>query len=314
MGFGLHNYFFMSKNLKMILIVLSSILAACIIALCIVIPINAPKIRVTASFEDLDLYTKRLPVYYRGFKLGRVIKIYLAPDSKTTLIDMRLKLRGAELPDNVVAKIRNKKKKDYIEIVYPKVPSEGILENGALIEGCNGFDISTYIDKQADSGSLDEIKENLNKTVEAAGETLNALTGLITIGTEILQDIRPAIKESSENFAKTTKHLELAADKLNKSTDSKKFSNSTFNIEQTTKNIEIATNNLAQLSEKANNQTLGILDSTLNNFKNSSGDISFITNQIKCILKHTEDIVRGLKITLSNRFSGMKIMFGKAIE
>ena len=311
----------MNKKTKIWLIVLGAILLSCFIALCIAIPINAPKIKVTAQFEDLDLYTKRLPVYYRGFKLGRVTKIYLAKDSKTTNIDMRLKLRGAELPDNVTAKIRNKKKKDYIEIEYPKEPSDRILQNKDIIKGMNGFDIASYIDKQADSGSLDELKENLNTVVVSASQTLDALTGLITTGNEILKDVRPDLKESSQNLAKSSKNLEDITAQLSKSTRSERIKNSGFNIEQATKNIEIATRNLdfasknfSDLTLQARTQTYSLVDSTMGNVNKASANLNYITEQIKCLLTDAQHIVKGVKITLSQRFSGIRIMFGKAIK
>lgn len=311
----------MSKKFKIWIISLSSILFLCAIALCIAIPINITKIKITATFDDLELYTKRLPVYYKGFKLGRVIKVYLSEDSKTTNIDMRLKLRGAKLPNNVIAKIKNKKKKDFIEIEYPKIPSGTYLKNGDIIEGHNSFDLSSYIDKQADSGGLDEIKTNLNSTIVAAGETLNALTGLIMTGDDILKDIRPDLKESSKNLAKTTRNLEDVTAQLSKSTRSKRIKNSGFNIEQSTKNIEIATKNLeaasenlSLLTEQARKNTITLIDSTISNVNKASFNLNTITEQIKCILLDAEHIVKGIKITLSQKFSGIKIMFGKAIQ
>ena len=304
----------MSKTVKVLIIVFLSIVVLCVIAVCISVPINMGKIKITAKFEDLELYTKRLPVYYRGFKLGRVTKVYLGSDSKTTNIDMRLKLRDAVLPDNVIAKIKTKNKKDFIDIEYPKDPSDAPLENGDVIQGLNSFDISSYIDKQADSGGLDELKDNLNNTISAAGETLGALTGLISIGTDILTDMRPSLKESSENIARTTKHLEHVAEKLSKSTNSKRFNNSTFNIEQTTANIELATRNLNLTAQNLSALTGTANTQTIANINNASFNLNCAMLQIRRILSVTENIVKGVKNTLSRKFAGFNIMFGRAIK
>ena len=58
--------------------------------------------------------------------------------------------------------MKSKNKKDYIELEYPNAPSITYLKNHSYIQGKKGLDIAGYIDKQAEGGGLDEIKNNLN--------------------------------------------------------------------------------------------------------------------------------------------------------
>ena len=311
----------MNKQIKIWIIVSSSVVFLIILTFLIVFIVNLNKITITAMFDDLELYTKRLPVFYKGYKLGRVKKIYLMDDSKTTGVEMRINLNGIKLPDNITAKVKTKKKKDFIELEYPKTPSDVLLHDDDVILGQKCLNISSYIDNQAESGGLDEIKNNLNTTVASMGGTFDALTDLIITGNEILKDVRPSLKERSENLAKTSKHLEYTTKKLSQSTDSKRFANSSHNIEQTTKNIELATKNLdltaqnlANLTGTAKNKTITLVDSAMGNVNNATSGLNCAMEQTKRILCDVEQIVKGVKLTLSKNFAGMRIVFGKAID
>ena len=108
--------------------------------------------RVTAVFEELEPFPKNINVYYRGFKFGRTVRVYPSEDFKTTYVDMILNIKGINLPDNVVAKVRTKNKKDFIEIEYPEAPSVTYLKNRSVIEGSICPSLSSYINAQAESG------------------------------------------------------------------------------------------------------------------------------------------------------------------
>ena len=278
-------------------------------------------INVTAVFNECELYSKHLDVFYKGFKIGNVTKIDLSDNGKAILMTLHLNMKELKLPDNVTAKLKVKNKNDYVELEYPNLPSENILINCSIIKGTNSFNINTYLDKQADSGGLDEIKNNLNNTISAAGDTMNALTSLITTCDDILKDIRPAIKESSLNIANTTKNLESASEQLNKATHSKKISNSAFNLEQSTKNIELATRNFNSSSQNifditndAKIKLLGNVESILNNTNEATGNLNCAMLQVRNILSNAEEIVNGIKKTLSKNMSGMRILLGKALR
>ena len=269
---------------------------------------------ITAVFEDLEPFPKNLNVYYKGFKLGRTVRVHPSKDFTETQVEMILNAKNLSLPDNTTAKMKSKNKKDYIELEYPNAPSITYLKNHSVIEGKKGLNIGDYIDKQAEAGGLDEIKDNLNNTVASAGDTLDALTELFGTANDILKDIRPSIKITAENLAETSQNLKETSYELNSSLKPKRLSNSFANIEQTTKNIERTTKNfenasldITKTTSHINTDTIGIVDCVIAN-------INTIIDNINVVINNTNDIVIGFQQTLNKRFAGMKIMFGRPIS
>lgn len=269
---------------------------------------------ITAVFEDLEPFPKNLNVYYKGFKLGRTVRVHPSKDFMNTHVEMILNAKNLRLPDNTTAKMKSKNKKDYIELEYPNTPSITFLKNHSIIRGTKGLNIGDYIDKQAEAGGLDEIKDNLNDTVASAGDTLDALTELFGTANDILKDIRPSLKITAENMAETSKNLKETSAEINQSLKPKRLSNSVANIEHTTKNIERTTKNLENASlditkttKHINTETISIVDCVIAN-------INTIIDNINVVINNTNDIVIGFQKTLNKRFAGMKIMFGRPIS
>lgn len=275
---------------------------------------NLYNMHITAVFEDLEPFPKNLNVYYKGFKLGRTVRVHPSKDFTDTHVEIILNARNLSLPDNTTAKMKSKNKKDYIELEYPTSPSITFLKNHSIIQGKKGLNIGDYIDKQAEAGGLDEIKDNLNDTVASAGDTLDALTELFGTANDILKDLRPSLKITAENLAETSKNLKETSEEINQSLKPKKLNNSIANIEQTTKNIERTTKNLENASlnitkttAHVNKDTIGIIDCVIANFNT-------IIDNINLVITDTNDIVKGFQKTLNKRFAGMRIIFGKAVE
>lgn len=275
---------------------------------------NLFNMHITAVFEDLEPFPKNLNVYYKGFKLGRTVRVHPSKDFTNTHVEMILNAKDLSLPDNTTAKIKTKNKKDYIELEYPTAPSITYLKNHSMIYGKKSLNIGDYIDKQAEAGGLDEIKENLNNTVASAGDTLDALTELFGTANDILKDLRPSLKITGENLATTSQNLAETSAELNQSVRPKRLHNSFANIEQTTKNIERTTKNLEQASQNISNVTAHVNNNTITIMDCVIANSNTIIDNINKILANTNDIVNGFKVTLSKRFGGMKIMFGKPIS
>ena len=140
-------------------------------------------LHVTAVFTELEPFPRNINVYYKGFRLGRTTKVYPSKDFTQTYVDMRLHMDDFSLPDNITAKVKTKNKRDYIELIYPDMPSVTYLKNKAKIKGEKGVSFASYFQEQADSGNLDDLTDNLSDTVEAAGQTMEALTDLFHTAT-----------------------------------------------------------------------------------------------------------------------------------
>lgn len=271
-------------------------------------------LHITAVFEELEPFPKNLNVYYKGFKLGRTVRVHPSKDFTSTHVDMILNAKNLSLPDNTTAKMKTKNKKDYIELEYPNAPSITYLKNHSIIRGTKGLNIGDYIDKQAEAGGLDEIKDNLNDTVSSAGDTLDALTDLFKTADEILKDMRPSLKITAENLAETSANIKESSAELNNSLKPKRLNNSFANVEQTTKNIENVTKNLEKASLNIANTTAHIDDNTIKIFDCVIANFDTVTNNINIVVKNINDIVIGFQHTLNKRFAGMKIMFGRAVN
>lgn len=281
-----------------ILIVIAAMLLAGLTALFISYRLN--NLHITAVFDELEPFPHNINVYYKGFKLGRSIKVYPSKDFTQTHVEMVLHMDDVSLPDNITAKVKVKNKKDYIELIYPQMPSVTYLKNRSYIKGEKGVNFASFIQDQADSGSLDGLTDNLSETVQTAGETLNALTDLFHTANDILIDLKPALKESGDNLAITTGNLASVSAELNRSTGQDRLGNTFSNIELITRNLELTTSNTALLTKRADNETIALINCLIKN--------------INTVVLNINDIVKGFKQTLSKRFAGMRIMFGKPIS
>ena len=275
---------------------------------------NLYNMHITAVFSDLEPFPKNLNVYYKGFKLGRTVRVHPSKDFTDTHVEMILNAKNLSLPDNTTAKMKSKINKDYIELEYPDAPSITFLKNHSIIQGKNGLNIGDYIDKQAEAGGLDEIKENLNDTVASAGDTLDALTELFGTANDILKDIRPSLKITAENLAETSRNLKETSEEINLSLKPRRLNNSIANIEQTTKNIERTTKNLETASSDITKTTAHVNSDTVNIIDCVIANINTIIDNINIVINNTNDIVKGFQQTLNKRFAGMRIIFGKAVE
>lgn len=264
-------------------------------------------LHVTAVFDELEPFPHNINVYYKGFRLGRSTKVYPSKDFTQTYVDMNLHMDDFSLPDNITAKVKTKNKRDYIELIYPDMPSVTYLKNHSKIKGEKGINFASFIQDQADSGGLDDLTGNLSETVEDAGETMKALTDLFHTANDILVDLRPSLKESGENLAITTRNLSVASDNIanvsvgiNRSAKPKILDNTFSNIELITRNLELTTSNTALLTKRADRETVLLLNCLLKNANK--------------VVLNINDIIKGFKVTLSKRFAGMRLIFGKPLE
>ena len=272
-------------------------------------------IHIVVEFDQLTPVNGSLPVYYKGFHLGHSTKVYPSPDFTKSYINLVINSKGKMLPANITAKVRNRdKREDFIELLYPETPSDKFIRDHTIIEGKKSLDISSYISDVADSGGLDEIKDNLNTTVESANGTLNALTDLIKTGNEILIDLRPSIDATGKNIAKTTDNMAKISEELYVSTKPKRLRNSfrniemiTENLEHSTRNLEHASLNLNSFTDHTNKETSRLLNCLLANS-------NVVVTNINTVVKNVNDIVKGFKVTLSQRFAGMRLVFGKPLK
>ena len=72
---------------------------------------------VTAEFRNLRPFHDRAPIYYNGFKIGKVVKVRPNKTYTATIVTLRLHPMDLKLPVNITANLkREKNKKTEIEL------------------------------------------------------------------------------------------------------------------------------------------------------------------------------------------------------
>lgn len=258
----------------------------------------------TVEFNEARPVRNKIPVYYKGYRIGKVDKIKPSKDFKSTKITIVLYPRHLQLPSNTTALLTRDKRgnnfeTDFINLIYPEEPTETILKSGDNIIGVTTVDIESFFSEKAISGELDAITKNANSLLEDLQTTSQALTMLMQILQDTVNENRPAIKNTTENLAEMSNQLKNFATKLNNSVDQKEIQSTLSNLNETSNNVVTITNDLNSITKSINTKTSNITNS-LNNADKITNDLATITT--------------GLKTTMSKNFAGFRLLFGKPIN
>ena len=264
----------------------------------------SPKTYITVQFEDARPISHRMPVYYKGFKIGRTLRMRPSKDYKTTLLTVELNPRDMRLPVNITATLNREKKKtwresDFIDIVYPSSPSLTYLKDGDVIKGSSVVDLDSFLAEQANSGYLDEVKNSLNDTVKNANATLETLNELFMVLRDTVDEARPNIVAASRNLSDTTKNLYNLSSSLDKSLNENRLNAVGEDISASTKNFDETIQNIEEITEGLKT-TVPQMTSIVNNIDNTTCNLNVIT--------------AGIAQTLKQRMGLMRLMFGKPVK
>lgn len=255
--------------------------------------------KITIRFKDLEPLKRHLPVYYNGFKIGHSTKIYPDKDYKSTMVDTRIVLKNLVLPVNTTAILKRKDKKDYIEFQYPDAPYIQNLRHKDIVEGHLGVNFEHFLQDQVESGGLEEIKNNLNTTVISLGQTFDAITDMVNEANEILKDARPLIQDSINNVNITSKNLADSSFEIRTSIEKGYVDKALYNLQETSGNLVLTTKNTTGFTEGLNTKSNVLINCLLKNL-----------NTVVC---NINKIVVGVGETLSKKFGGLRLFFGKTI-
>ena len=264
---------------------------------------------ITAEFKELRPIHQRISVFYKGYKIGKVLYIKPSDDFKTSYMKIALFHNGKlKLPKNSVIKLQREKdrwrKKDYIDIIYPEKPSDSYLESGDTGLGKTTVDIETFLSSQ-EPESLENIRQNMEQTSEDLQGAIEALRDLFTSLNEIANENRENINATFQNMADTSRNIDNLTGKFNRSIKQKRLNESVSNMENAILNAKNSTEELERLSKRINDMT-----DTIN------GTMPTVTTGISdtgCIIKNLNEITCGISSTLKKRFGGLRLIFGKPI-
>ena len=253
---------------------------------------------IVVEFDSLEPFKKWIPVYFKGFKLGRVAKVYPTEDFTATRVELHIRHKALKLPVNTTARVMVKDEdKEYMELVYPDSPYLEYLKNGSVIKGEVSADFNHFLRSQIENGGLDEIKNNVNKTVQSAGETFMALTEMINVMTGVLEDVRPTINSAANNVEYASRNLADVSKSLKTSVDKGYLDKALYNFEKTSGNLVITTDNFSEFSTSLNKQSVVLTNCLLAN--------------LNVVVKNINQIVVVVGETLKKRFGGIRLFFGK---
>lgn len=257
---------------------------------------------VTAEFKNLRPFHEHAPVYYNGFKIGRVVKTRPNNEYTATIVTMELHPNNLRLPVNIIANLkkekdRNDNKFDYIDIIYPEKPSGYYIKDGDRIAGKTTVELETYLANQ-DPDSLDAIKADIAETVKNLNITVQTLGDLFSSLNSMVQDVKPNVVQASSDL--TT---------------------SSANIVKVSQNIDTFTGNInSSLNEERMNSTAADFQSTSKNVKIMTAEINNSLPQVQCaiyqankVLCNLNEMTAGLNRTMKKPFGGFRLFFGRPL-
>ena len=264
----------------------------------------------TVVFNDARPVRNKIPVYYKGYRIGKVEKIKPSDDFKSTMVTIALYPKNLRLPSNTTALLTREKRErreiDFVNLIYPEEPSELPLRSGDRINGFTTVDIESYFSSKALSGDLDKITNNINELLENLKGTSEALTQLMDALTETVNENRPSIKIMTGNLARMSDSLRIFAFKLNSAINQQQLQNTFTNFDKTSSNAVITTDNLDGITKNINIFT--------NDLNKNSPDIAKTISNAQVITCNIAEITSGLRTTLSQNFGGLRLIFGKPVK
>ncbi len=260
---------------------------------------------ITIQFDELEPFEANMPVYYKGFKIGRTHAIKPSKDFKHTYIQAVITYKDLNLPKNTTAivKKRNKgeyrKALDYIELEYPDSPSIVFLKTGSVIKGTSSLDWNTLFSQQASDGKLDGLADSVNDLMDNLNTSVEALSMVFITINDILKENRPNLLNASSNLSNTTTNLYEVSAKINNSMTQERLDNTAGDFENSSKNFDNTSKNIEEITENLN-QMMPYIDATIVDLNSTMCNI----NQISC----------GILQTLKKRMGLLKLLIGKPVN
>ena len=265
---------------------------------------------ITIEFNDARPVRNKIPVYYKGYRIGKVQKIKPNDNFQTTLVTIVLYPKNLKLPNNTTALLtrekRDRKEIDFINLLYPEKPSSVVLKSGDVINGIMTIDIENYFSSKALTGELDALTNNANSLMESLKLTSDALTEFLNILADTVDENRPSIKIMTNNLAQMSNSFRLFALKMNNSMGENQLKNTFSNIDKTSSSVLETTKNIEGITEN--------IDSITGDISSQGAQISSSISNAEIITQNLADITGGLKNTMSKNFGGLRLIFGKPLS
>ena len=189
----------------------SLILLGILLAIAIAYYIYKTNTYVTAEFKNLRPFHDRAPIYYNGFKIGRVVKVRPNRTYTSTIVTLELHPHDLKLPVNMSANVKKERNRwnrkfDYIDLVYPDKPSGFYLKDGDRISGSTTVELDTYLANQ-DPESLEAMKSDAAETIKNLNITIQTLGDLFSTLNSMAEDVKPNVVKASSDLSESTSNF-----------------------------------------------------------------------------------------------------------
>ena len=269
---------------------------------------------VVVRFDELGPVSKNMPVFYNGFKVGKIVQIEPDDDFKHTLVRVNLITKNLKLPQNTTVQLKSFPSGElYLQFIYPQAPSLKTMRRGELLEGISPYSLEEFMLGQNISGVTDMVSIHVIKALDATAIANLEMKLFFQNTSQIIQDNRKSIKASINNTNAMTKSLAESAEilhqaskKINKAIDTQVLRDSTLNVRDSTSNIKNSTQNIKEATDNISKATKDI-DKTIKKIDDTISQANSTAANLNCI-------TGGLNETLSKKFGGMRIIFGTPVK
>lgn len=265
---------------------------------------------VTAEFSNLRPFHSFAPIYYNGFKIGRVVKVKPNKTYTSTIVTMEFHPYDLKLPVNISASLKKEKNRwgrkfDYIDIMYPKDPSIYYLKDGDRISGKTTVDVESFFANQ-EPETLEQIKldmaesaKNLNITLQTIGDLFSTLNDMAVGVSPNMVKASKDFSETTGNFVKVSESATDIADNMTGLSNSVSGAMSSERMNTTAQNVQTVSDNIKQLSKEMNN---------------AFPQVNCSLQQINGILYNLNEMTAGMNCTMKKPFGGVRMIFGSPVS
>lgn len=262
---------------------------------------------VVIRFNELGPLTKNMTAYYNGFKIGKITNIGPDSDFKHTLVKVNFTSKEVNLPRNTTVYVERFPNGElYLQFIYPQSPSLATLKSGDILEGIAPYSLEQFMLGQNISGVTDVVSLHVIQALQATEIANQEMKAFFENTSKMITENRKGIKASVDNtkamtqsLAQTAENLNQASRKINNALNESVLKESTLNFKDSTSNIKETTASISKATKDIG-KTMQKVDEAV--------------SQVNATAENLNAMTSGLHQTLSKRFGGMRIMFGKPIQ
>lgn len=248
---------------------------------------------IIAVFNEADPFPAKMNVFYKGFQIGKVVKVEPNEDYTATNMQIVLFPKNIKLPNNIKVKVRNYKDSvDYVDIISPELASTEFLKDGDKVEGTVAKCASDFLDQHVDNGNLELIIQHVVTVLDGVDKTVAETNELIANIKTTFQAVSPSIIDSSKSFSVVSDNISDISTKVNNSVNQSSLNKTMDSLESTSKSVAAITQSIDSATK----------------------DLPETMSMVNSITRDVSGITSGVNNTLQKPFGGIRFLFGSPVS